>query len=167
MATAEAREVIALLEDQHTFASHALQGASADALNWKPASTPSDSLAGLVHHIVEVQRLWLDSVVGGEPVPLGLATAHSATSQSADELLEMMADSLAKSKARLESLTAAQYDEPRERRGRAITVRWCVYHTLEHTAMHVGHMQITRQVHNDLAGAAPRVATGSAPDPDR
>jgi len=73
MATPEATEIIRLLEDQHTFAGHALQGASQEALNWKPASTPCDSLAGLVHHLVEVQRLWLDTVIDGEPVPPGLA----------------------------------------------------------------------------------------------
>jgi uncharacterized damage-inducible protein DinB len=166
MATPEAIELIKLLEDQHTFASHALQGASREALNWKPASTPCDSLAGLVHHIVEVQRLWLDTVIGGEPVPAGLATAHQAEADSAESLLAMMEDSLAKSKARLESLAPAQYDEPRERRGRQVTVRWAAYHTLEHTALHVGHMQLTRQVYDEQAGLARRGA-GGAPDPDR
>jgi uncharacterized damage-inducible protein DinB len=168
MATAEAVELIRLLEDQHTFASHALKGASREALNWKPASTPCDSLAGLVHHIVEVQRLWLDTVIGGEPVPPGLATAHQAEAANADELQALMDESLARSKARLESLTPAQFDEPRERRGRTLTVRWAAYHTLEHTALHVGHMQITRQVYNDMAGTArPRPAGSAAEDPDR
>jgi uncharacterized damage-inducible protein DinB len=154
MATAEATELIRLLEDQHTYASHALQNASREAINWKPASTPCDSLAGLVHHIVEVQRLWLDTVIGGEPVPPGLATAHQAEADSAESLWALMVDSLAKSKARLESLTAEEYDELRTRRDRQVTVRWAAYHTLEHTAMHVGHMQLTRQVYDDQAGLA-------------
>jgi uncharacterized damage-inducible protein DinB len=163
MATAEAVELIRLLEDQHTFASHALQNASREAINWKPASTPCDSLAGLVHHIVEVQRLWLDTVIGGEPVPDGLATAHQAEAESAEALLALMEESLAKSKARLESLRPEQYDEPRERRGRQVTVRWAAYHTIEHTAMHVGHMQLTRQVYDDQAGLA-KPAPGAGQD---
>jgi uncharacterized damage-inducible protein DinB len=168
MATPEAIELITLLEDQHTFASHALQGASREAINWKPASTPCDSLAGLAHHIVEVQRLWLDTVIGGEPVPAGLATAHQAEAESAEGLLAMMEDSLARSKARLESLAPEQYAEPRERRGRQVTVRWAAYHTLEHTALHVGHMQLTRQVYDEQAGLAKQAGGGGgAQDPDR
>lgn len=167
VATAESEEIIRLLEDQHTFAGHALQNASKEAINWKPATTPCDSLAGLVHHIVEVQRLWLDTVVGGEEVPPGLATAHASSAETAAELQQLMDDSLARSKARLESIASAQLDEKRERRGRTVSVRWCVYHTLEHTAMHVGHMQITRQVFDDQAGAAMRrTGTGTGPDRD-
>jgi len=166
MPTSEAKELIKLLEEQHTFAHHALEGASPDAINWKPATTPCDSLAGLVHHIVEVQRLWLDTVVGGEPVPPGLATAHAATAQSSDDLVRLMDESLAKSKTRLESLAAAQYDEERERRGRTMTVRWAAYHTLEHTAMHVGHMQITRQVYDEHAGKVPTRQGPAGPDRD-
>ena len=167
MATPEATEIIRLLEDQHTFAGHALQGASLDALNWKPASTPCDSLAGLVHHIVEVQRLWLDTVIAGEPVPPGLAAAHAATAGSAAELQQLLDESLARSKARLESLPPSQYDEQRERRGRTMTVRWAVYHALEHTAMHVGHMQITRQVYDEQSSAsAPRRGGPAVPDRD-
>lgn len=168
MATAEAVELIRLLEDQHEFASHALQGASREAINWKPAATPCDSLAGLVHHIVEVQRLWLDTVIGGEPVPDGLATAHQAEAESADQLQALMDESLVRSKARLESLELVRFDEERERRGRTVTVRWAAYHTLEHTAMHVGHMQITRQVYDNQAGRVKeRPAASGTPDPDR
>ena len=167
MATAEATEVIRLLEDQHTFAGHALKGAGREALNWKPASTACDSLAGLVHHIVAVQRLWLDAVAGGEPVPPELATAHAATAESADELQRLLDESLSRSKARLEGLTPAQFDEQRERRGRPMTVRWAVYHTLEHTALHVGHMQLTRQVYDDQADVVRQPAQPGGGDPDR
>lgn len=168
MATAEATEIIRLLEDQHTYAGHAIQGASTEALNWKPATTPCDSLAGLVHHIVAVERLWLDAVAGGEPVPPELATAHAAEAASAEELQRLLDDGLARSKARLEALTAAQLDEPRERRGRTLTVRWAVYHTLEHTALHVGHMQITRQVYDEQVGdRARRLSASGGTDPDR
>ena len=165
MATAEAVELIRLLEDQHTYAGHALHGASQEALNWKPARTPCDSLAGLVRHIVAVQRLWLDSVIAGEPISPELATAHAGSAENAEELQSLLDDSLARSKRRLESLTTEQLDEPRERRGRALSVRWASYHTLEHTALHVGHMQLTRQVYDEQAGAArPRAAGGQDPD---
>jgi uncharacterized damage-inducible protein DinB len=170
VATAEAVELIRLLEDQHTYAGHALQNAGKEALNWKPASTPCDSLAGLVRHIAAVQRLWLDAVIAGEAMPPDLATAHTATAENAAELQSLLDDSLARSRRRLESLTPEQLDEPRERRGRALTVRWAAYHTLEHTALHVGHMQLTRQVYDEQAGdeqaGAARPAATGGQDPD-
>src|SRR6185437_13274154 len=101
----------------------------------------------------------------GEPVPPELATAHAATAESAAELQQLLDDSLARSRARLESLTTVQLDEAREHRGRPITVRWAAYHTLEHTALHVGHMQLTRQVYDEQAGAARPSAAGQQ-DPD-
>ena len=47
-----------------------------------------------------------------------------------------------------------------------LLIGWAAYHTLEHTALHVGHMQLTRQVYDEQAGLARRGA-GGAPDPDR
>jgi hypothetical protein len=50
-----------------------------------------------------------------------------------------------------EGLTAEQLEELRERRfgnwmAEPKTVRWMMWHILEHTALHVGHMELTRQL---------------------
>ena len=168
MATQEAIELIKLLEDQHTFASHALQGADREALNWKPASTPCELLgrprpphrrgpAPLARH--RHRRRARSGRPGDRPSGRGRERRNPAGDDGG---------SAPKSKARLELLVAAQYDEQRERRGRQVTVRWAAYHTLEHTAMHVGHMQLTRQVYeskpaspSEAAAAARRTRTGS------
>lgn len=48
-------------------------------------------------------------------------------------------------------LTAEQLDELRERRfgnwvAEPQTVRWLMWHILEHAALHVGHMELARQL---------------------
>jgi hypothetical protein len=34
----------------------------------------------------------------------------------------------------------------REARDRVIPVRWCILHVIDHTALHLGHMQLTYQL---------------------
>jgi len=45
-------------------------------------------------------------------------------------------------------------------------VRWAAYHTLEHTAMHGGHMQTTPQVYDEQAGKAKPRGGPAVPDRD-
>ena len=35
---------------------------------------------------------------------------------------------------------------PVEARGRIVPVRWAILHVIDHTALHLGHMQITYQL---------------------
>jgi hypothetical protein len=45
----------------------------------------------------------------------------------------------------------------REARERTIPVRWCLLHALDHTALHLGHMQLTYQLwRRGLSGPSPR-----------
>jgi len=46
----------------------------------------------------------------------------------------------------LSSLTEAQLDENRKWQDQMVSVRWCILHVIEHTAQHIGHMQLTRQL---------------------
>jgi hypothetical protein len=43
-------------------------------------------------------------------------------------------------------MTEGQLDAGRKFRDRQVTVRWSILHVIEHTAQHVGHMQLTRQL---------------------
>ena len=43
-------------------------------------------------------------------------------------------------------LTAADLDSTRQARDRMVPMRWAILHAIEHTALHLGHMQITYQL---------------------
>ena len=45
-------------------------------------------------------------------------------------------------------LDPAELESTREVRGRTVPVRWCMLHVIDHTALHLGHMQITYQLWN-------------------
>ena len=46
----------------------------------------------------------------------------------------------------LASLPPSRLDEERKFRDRKVTVRWAILHVIEHTATHLGHIQLTRQL---------------------
>ena len=47
---------------------------------------------------------------------------------------------------------APSYDEPSAGEFRPTTLRWVVFHLLEETARHVGHMDITRELLDGRTG---------------
>jgi len=63
-------------------------------------------------------------------------------------LLTKLQIALNHSRAVLESLTLADLEQERvsPRDGRTFTVGWALSHALEHTALHTGHIQLTRQM---------------------
>jgi hypothetical protein len=46
----------------------------------------------------------------------------------------------------LSTLGAEELEGTREARGREVPVRWCILHVIDHTALHLGHMQLTYQL---------------------
>jgi hypothetical protein len=54
----------------------------------------------------------------------------------------------------LENLTLPDLETSRvsSRNGREVTVAWALAHALKHTALHVGHIQITRQLWEQQKG---------------
>ena len=50
------------------------------------------------------------------------------------------------------SICAASFDLPSSGDMRSTTLRWAVYHLIEETARHVGHMDITRELLDGSTG---------------
>jgi hypothetical protein len=69
-------------------------------------------------------------------------------SLGAEELKYKLSDSLAYIRNQLSAFSVV--DLPASRTvphdGREVTAGWALLHTLEHTALHLGHIQLTRQL---------------------
>jgi len=63
-------------------------------------------------------------------------------------LAERLAQSFDHSRPVLEALTYSDLEASRvsSQDGRRFTVAWCLALALEHTAQHLGHMEVTRQL---------------------
>jgi len=136
-----------LLESLHTGIHQTIEGLSTEALDWTPGPD-MNSLAVLVAHIAGSERYWIGDIAGNEPS--GRVRESEFQTAGVDEaaLSARLEAVLAHSRTVLERLTLAELEAKRSnpRDGREYTVAWAVFHALEHTALHLGQMQLTRQL---------------------
>jgi uncharacterized damage-inducible protein DinB len=126
----------------------AIAGASADALNRRPAGDDTNPIAVLVVHALNSSRWWLGVALGG-PVPeRDRPSEFLTTVAGADELLEVFDAIAADCRALLS--TDATFDpgaireDPRD--GDRVTAAWALIHAVEHLREHLGHVELTRQL---------------------
>ena len=135
------------LEELHSDMNSAVADLPVEALNWSPGSE-MNSLAVLAAHTAGAERYWIGDVVARDDSQRNRAAEFRVQAGSAQALIDRLNAALAHSRGVLEQLTLATLDEkrPSPRDGDEVTVAWALVHALEHTATHLGHMQIMRQL---------------------
>ncbi len=135
------------LQALHADMHRALDGLPQDALDWSPGPD-MNSLTVLVVHAAGAQRYWIGDVAGRDASGRDRAAEFRTQGLDAAALTARLDAALAHSRAVLEGLTLPDLEalRPASRDGREVTVAWALAHALEHTAVHVGHMQIVRQL---------------------
>ncbi|MBC8448027.1 MAG: DinB family protein [Chloroflexi bacterium] len=135
------------LQALHADIGRTIEGLPQAALDWVPGPE-MNSLAVLAVHVAGAERYWIGDVVGGDPSGRDRAAEFHTQGLDAAALQARLAATLAHSQAVLEKLTLADLEatvvSPRD--GRGFTGAWCLAHALEHTALHLGHVQITHQL---------------------
>ncbi len=134
----------------------------AEALNWQPLEEDEaasshvgsgiNSLAVLAAHIAGAEHFWVAEVVGGRPPTRDRDAEFAAEAADAAELVRLLEDTGAETQEVFATLTKALLDGARQARGRTIPVRWCILHVIDHTALHLGHIQLTYQLWNKGQG---------------
>jgi len=143
------------LQALHADIERSIEGLPPRALDWVPGPD-MNSLGVLGVHVAGAERYWIGDVAGRDPSGRDRASEFATRGLDAAALRVRLAEALAHSQAVLEGLTLPDLEatcvSPRD--GRAFTGAWCLAHALEHTALHLGHMQLTRQLW-DEQGSAP------------
>ncbi len=140
-------EVIDRLEAIH----RAIDGVLADlpdaALDWSPGPE-MNSLAVLLAHALGAERYWIGDVAGGEPSGRDREAEFRTVGHTPADFAAQAQATLAHSRIVLTRLTAADLvgilTAPLF--GQRVSAGWAILHGLEHTALHTGHMEITRQL---------------------
>lgn len=135
------------LQALHADIERTIEGLPPPALDWVPGPD-MNSLGVLAVHVAGAERYWIGDVVGRDPSGRDRAAEFRTRGLDAAALKACLAETLAYSQAVLERLTLPDLEATRVslRDGREFTVAWCLAHALEHTALHLGQMQITRQL---------------------
>jgi uncharacterized damage-inducible protein DinB len=137
-----------------------LSGVSPEDLN-RPLDIPeTNSLFALATHLVGSGEFWVLAIVGGQSIQRDREAEFRATG-TLNELVNRYESWLAAIHELLDNLPDAEMkrviEAPAARRpffkDEVITVRDCLLHTVEHCALHQGHIQITRQL---LTASSPK-----------
>lgn len=136
-------------------------GLPAEALNWRPLppSLPGqvsevNSLAALAAHVAGAEHFWIGEVVGGSPATRDRDAEFATTVQGAEALVRRLEAAAVETGEVFAHLVPSDLDGVREARGRTVAVRWCILHVIDHTALHLGHMQLTYQLWQGGKGVA-------------
>lgn len=140
-------EYLKILETMHDEFTRALDGLTEEGLNWTPGEG-MNSLAVLAVHSAGAERFWIGDVALSEPRSRDRSSEFQTQLMSGEAARARLDAALQYARSAAERLTVADLAAVRThpRNGREITVSWALLHALEHTAMHAGHAQLTRQL---------------------
>jgi hypothetical protein len=141
----------AWLQHLRDSAIYKLEGLTPEQLAWRPAQT-ANSLGVIAIHLGYVERLWLRAVFAGETMEMGWRSRmfDLPAGSTIDEVVAFYRSESAAADAVLDAV--ASFDLPSAGDLRPTTLRWAVYHLIEETARHVGHMDITRELLDGRTG---------------
>ena len=133
------------LRELHNDILNALKDLPSAALDWSPAAEVN-SIDVLMVHTVGAQRFLIGEVVGGNPANRDREAEFKVHGLEAETLTQRLNESYEYIHDVLENLTLDDLNASRDFRGRQTTVAWVLGHALKHTATHMGHIQLMRQV---------------------
>ena len=135
------------LQRRHDDIKRTIEGLPQAALDWVPGSD-MNSFCVIAVHLAGSERFWIGDVVAREPSDRDRESEFRAQEVDFAELAERLDDSLAYVRQVLEGLKLEDLGttcvSPQD--GREFTTGWVLLHVLEHAAVHLGHVQLTRQL---------------------
>jgi uncharacterized damage-inducible protein DinB len=134
------------LHDLHQDIEKAIDGLPPEALDWSPMND-TNSINVLVVHLTGAERYWIGDVAGQDPSDRNRDAEFEAKGLDAAALKHRLESSEAYARQLLAALSVNDLGQERlsPRSSRTFTVSWALLHAMEHTALHVGHIQMTRQ----------------------
>jgi uncharacterized damage-inducible protein DinB len=141
------QDILQRFETLYEAVEKAVADLPAEALDWKPGPD-MNSIGVILAHMAGAWRYWVGDVAGDSPSGRVRAEEFETHGVEASEMLGRLRAALDASREVLGRLepsrlgevrTAGMFNEER-------TVGWAIFHALEHTALHTGHIQLTRQL---------------------
>lgn len=146
----EIENYLSLLNDLRGQVKTLLEGLPKEALDWPPidgqGELATNSLTVMAIHLAGSEAFWIKEIIGGQSIHRDRDAEFVAKGLGFSELAAKMETGAKDTPPILSSLTSAQLEETRKFRDRIVTVRWAILHVIEHFAVHIGHMQLTRQL---------------------
>ncbi|NWG17765.1 MAG: DinB family protein [Chloroflexi bacterium] len=131
----------------HRDIERAISGLTPAALDWTPAPD-TNSITVLVTHTAGAERYWIGDLAAQMSSSRDREAEFHTKGLNEAALKQRLAQADDFARQALDGLTLADLDTERRspRNERTFTVSWALLHALEHTALHLGHIQLTRQL---------------------
>ena len=135
------------INELHADILHTISDLPPEALDWSPLSK-GNSCNIIVTHIAGAEKYWLGDVIVGIPTGRDRDAEFRVKNLSPTELEARLLESSDFMEEILSGLSLEILETSRisPRNNQEVTVAWALGHTLKHTAIHLGHIQITRQL---------------------
>jgi uncharacterized damage-inducible protein DinB len=148
------KEYLNLLQDCHNDILEALAGLPPAALDWTPGHD-MNSISVLVFHLTGAERFWIGDIAAQDPTERDRDAEFRVHDVEMDVLKKRLADNLEYARNTLDKFTIQDLETTRvsARDGREFTVAWALLHALEHATLHLGQIQITRQLWEQSEGS--------------
>lgn len=146
----EVEHYLEMIEDLRGQIRDLVAGLPAEALNWRPIKGSDDhatnSLAVLAAHVAGAEHFWIAEVIGRQAPTRDRDAEFITQVASAAELVERLEKTGQETRQILPGLNLANLQETRRVRDRTVPVRWAILHVIDHSSLHLGHMQLTYQL---------------------
>lgn len=127
-----------------------LEGLPSEALDWQPiegkGELETNSIGVMLAHIAGSETFFIKEIIGQQKIQRDRMAEFASKGVSGKDLTARLEAAAKVTETALAAMTPAQLEEPRKFREESVTVRWAIVLLIEHIAMHVGHMQLTRQL---------------------
>jgi len=146
----ELNDLLERIEDLRGQASGLIAELPAQALNWRPIEKEDDhvtnSLAVLAAHVAGAEHFWIAEVVGGRIKSRDRDAEFATSASRSSEIIQALEKVALETREVFSALGESDLNGTRQANDRTVPVRWCILHVIDHTALHLGHMQITYQL---------------------
>lgn len=149
------KEYLKLLQGCHDDILKALDGLPPAALDWTPGHD-MNSISVLVFHLTGAERYWIGDVAAQDPTARDRDAEFKVHDVGLDVLKKRTTDILEYADKVLDKMSLQDLETIRvsARDGREFTAAWSLLHALEHATLHLGQIQMTRQLWEQSKGNA-------------
>lgn len=135
-----------ILEDLHMDIMTLLETVGSDGMNWTPEINDINSMYAIANHTILSQYWWIQENLNQEKIERNRPAEFNARAEDLKSLRILFKEIESLTQKGLEKLQQQETQALRQVKERQVTIEWIVLHVIEHTALHLGQMQIMKQL---------------------
>ena len=135
-----------IIQDLHVEIMTLLEAVGSEGMNWTPEIHDVNSMYAIANHTILSQYWWIQENLNQEKIERNRPAEFKARAENLESLRILYSEIETLTQNVLEEIPQEETQVLRQVRERQVTIEWIVLHVIEHTALHLGHMQLMKQL---------------------